>query len=321
MNRRRLLTCVFVAQAALLVGGAPLSGQTQQDRPAITSTDVFAEVSDTAYDVDRIRFYMGRPRNRQQEIGVASVAPREVIYQAATLCEKTNRLGQELIREVGDKPAVPHKDITPADVLDMVELAHARVRRIVQGLGMELTDAPAPPAGERTPTDVFRAVVQLNRQINILLDRRFSPSDVYQQVSLAIAHAANVRGRWPGQRIPPESAWKLGKRPQDVYRRLLGCLDLVRHVAAAENVQILELSVGETSIAGATPSDVYDIASLLVSELAYVDRVLNGSPPERKAWYPGKKVPSDVFQRVGILEAQLVQIVGLVGGEDGQGET
>ena len=321
MNRRRLLTCVFVAQVSLLVGGAPTSGQTQQGRTDITPTDVFAEVFATAHDVEQIRFYMGRPRNHQEAIGVAGVAPREVIYQAATLCEKTNRLGHELIREVGDKPAVPDKDIIPGDVLDMVELAHARVRRVGEGLGLELTQGPAPPAGEKTPTDVYRAVVQLNRQINILLDRRFSPSDVYQQVSLAIAHAANVRGRWPGQRIPPEPAWELGKRPPDVYRRLLGCLDMVRRLAAAENVRILELSVSETSMAGATPSDVYDIASLLVSELAYVDRVLNGSPPERKAWYPGRKVPSDVFQRVGILEKQLVQIVGLAGAENRQGGT
>jgi len=319
MNRRRLWTCVLVAPVSLLIGGAPTSGQTQQERTEVTPTDVFAEVFATAHDVEQIRFYMGRPRNHQEPIGVTDVAPREVIYQAATLCEKTNRLGHELIREVGEKPAVPDKDIVPADVLGMVELAHGRVRRIAQGLPLVLTPAPAPPAGEKTPTDVYRAVVQLNRQINILLDRRFSPSDVYQQVSLAIAHAANVRGRWPGQRIPPEPDWELGKRPPDVYRRLLGCLDLIRRLAAAENVRILELSVSESSITGATPSDVYDIASLLVSELAYVDRVLNGSPPERKAWYPGRKVPSDVFQRVGILELQLVQIVGLAGSENRQG--
>ncbi len=316
MNRRWLSTPVLVAQLSLLAGGAAGAD--------ITPTDVFAEVFAVAHDVEQIRFYMGRPPNRQEEIGVAGVAPREVIYQAATLCEKTNRLSEELIREVGKKPVVPDKDIVPGDVLRMVELAHGRVRRTAEVLGVDLTRTPAPPeppAGEKTPTDVYRAVVQLNRQINILLDRRFSPADVYQQVSLAIAHAANVRGRWPGQRIPPEPAWELGRQPPDVYRRLLGCFEMVRRIAAAENLQILELSVSEASMAEATPSDVYDIASLLVSELAYVDRVLNGSPPERKAWYPGRKVPSDVFQRAGILETQLIEIVGLASGATGQGGT
>ncbi len=320
MNGRRLLNCVVVAQT-LLAGGAPVSAQTPPGRADITPTDVFGEVFAVAHDIEQIRFYMGRPRNGQEAIGVTGVAPREVIYQAATLCEKTNRLSQELIREIGEKPAVPDKDVVPGDVFRMVELAHDRVRRIAEGLGLELTPAPTAPAGEKTPTDVYRAVVQLNRQINILLDQRFSPADVYQQVSLAIAHAANVRGRWPGQRIPPEPAWELGRRPPDVYRRLLGCFDMVRRIAADEDLQVLELSVSDGSMGEATPSDVYDIASLLVSDLAYVDRVLNGSPPERKSWYPGRKVPSDVFQRVGILETQLIQIVGLAGGGTGQGGT
>ncbi len=318
MNGRRLLSCVIIAQA-LLAGGAPVSAQTPPGRADVTPTDVFSEVSAVAHDIEQIRFYMGRPRNGQEAIAVTGVAPREVIYQAATLCEKTNRLSQELIREIGENPVVPDTDVIPADVLSMIELAHDRVHRIADGLGLELTQAPATSAGEKTPTDVYRAVVQLNRQINILLERRFSPADVYQQVSLAIAHAANVRGRWPGQRIPPEPAWELGRRPPEVYRRLLGCFEMVRRVAAADDLQVLELSVSEGSIAEATPSDVYDIASLLVSELAYVDRVLNGSPPERKSWYPGSKVPSDVFQRVGILETQLAQIIGLAGVGTGQG--
>ena len=109
--------------------------------------------------------------------------------------------------------------------------------------------------------------------------------------------------------------------PADVYRLLLECLELVRSIAEQSDLQILELSVDDTDIDNVTPSDVYDIASLLVSELAYVDRVLNGSPPERKSWYPGRKVPSDVFQRVGILETQLIQIVELAGGGTGQGGT
>ncbi len=96
----------------------------------VTPTDVFREVTETAHDIEQIRFYMGRPKPDQEAIGVSGVAPREVIYQAATLCEKTNRLSHELIREIGDKPQVPDKNIVPADVLRMVSLAHERVRKI-----------------------------------------------------------------------------------------------------------------------------------------------------------------------------------------------
>ena len=53
MNRRRMLTCVVAAQMSLLVGGAPVSGQTQQGRTDITPTDVFAEVFATPVRLQR----------------------------------------------------------------------------------------------------------------------------------------------------------------------------------------------------------------------------------------------------------------------------
>ena len=97
-----------------------------------------------------------------------------------------------------------------------------------------------------------------------------------------------------------------------MYRLLLGCFELVRSIAEQSDLQILELWVDDADIDTVTPSDVYDIASLLVSELAYLDRQLNDSPSKRKARYPGHKVPSDVFQRVGILNGQLEEINALL---------
>ena len=117
MNGRRLLSSVTVAQT-LLAGAAPVSAQTPSGRADITPTDVYGKVFAVAHDVEQIRFYIGRPPNRQEAIGVSGVAPREVIYQAATLCEKVYRFSQELIREIGGKPAVPDKDIVPGEALN-----------------------------------------------------------------------------------------------------------------------------------------------------------------------------------------------------------
>ncbi len=306
--RNRQAACMLLFFAVLAIASRLEGSQSAH----ITPTDVYRHVQAVARDLDRIRLYMGRPRITQKEIEVRGVAPREVIYQAATLCEKVNRLSYELIREVGDKPVVPDRDITPADVLKVVRLGHDQLAKIAKTLEVDLTPESMMPSETKTPTDVYRAVVQLNRQINLMLDQRYSPSDVYEQVSLAIAHAAILRGRWSGRRIPPEPDWELGKRPADVYRLLLECFELVRSIAEQSDLQILELSVDDADINNVTPSDVYDIASLLVSELAYLDRLLNDTPSKRKARYPGRKVPSDVFQRVGILKGQLEEINALL---------
>jgi hypothetical protein len=61
-----------------------------------------------------------------------------------------------------------------------------------------------------------------------------------------------------------------------------------------------------------TASDVYDLAALVVSELTYLDRVLSDNPSKRKARYPGRKVPSDVFQRAGVLRMQLEEVNALL---------
>ncbi len=259
---------------AMMCASATVTAQTTEVPADTTPTDVYREVQSVAHDIEHIRVYMGRQVNKQSPIDVSGVAPREVIYQASTLCEKVNRLGFETIREIAEKPAVPSREIVPADVLRMVRFAHGQVQKIAEELDLELVHPEPGPTESRTPTDVYKAIVQLNRQINLLLDKRFTPSDVYEELSLAIAHAANLRSRWPGDRIPPAADWEFGKRPTDVMKRLVQCSELVRSIAQAEGLQVLQFSLDESSLEAVSPSDVYDVAALLVAEMAYLNRML-----------------------------------------------
>lgn len=310
-----LALVVFVSpQAAFSSESSPESSAGEVEKLSeVDSTEVYWHVQAVARDLEQIRVFMGRPHVDPAGIMVQGVAPREVIYQAATLFKKVNRLSYETIREVADEPVVPERDITPADVLAFVQLAHKQVKEIARKREIELTESPVTKTDDpMTSTDVYEAVVQLNRQINLMLDRRFAPEDVFEEVTLAIAHAASLRGRWPGRRIPSEPEWQIGKQPADVYRMLLECLELVRPIAKDADLAILEFSVDEARASEVTPSDVYDVAVLIVSELAYLDRVLSDDPSKRRARYPGQKVPSDVFQRVEILRTQLQEVNDLL---------
>ena len=68
------------------------------------------------------------------------------------------------------------------------------------------------------------------------------------------------------------------------------------------------LVVGQRS----RPSDVYDISSLLVAELAFLHQQAGTLDAPRPAYYPGRKFPSDVYQRAGQLKSQLDELQGLV---------
>jgi len=278
----------------------------------ITPAEVFVRVGVMRKELESIRYVMGRPKNSEREISVVGARPREVFFQAITMFRKADRLCFEHVRERVEEPKPPEGEITPQDVYRVVEAAIDRIRRVKRELGVDTKVEPAPLDPSKTPSDVFRSAVQANRQLNLLLERQFAPSDVFQQVTVGVGYASRLLESFPNAEVmPPEPKFEDGKRPADVYRRLVTCFGVIREVAERADIEMLELEIDEEQIADARPSDVYDVASLLISELAYLHARLPDAQPPRPVYYVGRKFPSHVYQRVGILELQIEQLHSL----------
>jgi hypothetical protein len=58
-----------------------------------------------------------------------------------------------------------------------------------------------------------------------------------------------------------------------------------------------------------TPADVQNMAAIIIAELSYLHSLKKNVKPVRQAIYPGRKFPSLVYQRAGILEAQLSDLL------------
>jgi hypothetical protein len=65
-------------------------------------------------------------------------------------------------------------------------------------------------------------------------------------------------------------------------------------------------------IEAASPSDVYDVASFVVSELAHLHMRAGNLEDPRAVYYPGRVFPSDVHRRALLLGAQLNELEALV---------
>jgi len=90
--------------------------------------------------------------------------------------------------------------------------------------------------------------------------------------------------------------------------RVQRCFRLVAELAQSAGVTTLQLVADANP--EATPEDVYENASLVIAELRQI-HALSGGPAPVEIPYPGVKTPSDVFQRVRMLEAILSELAAL----------
>ncbi|MEG3640961.1 hypothetical protein [Magnetococcus sp. PR-3] len=275
---------------------------------AATPGDVLVSVQALAKDLQDIRTKVGGKANSQKELPVMGASPREVFYQAENLEAKVVDLVKQRANQEG-RPLllIPKGKITPDHVLAVMESA-----RTILGKGKQAMGAGSPvvksAAGKASPTDVYRSLIQANRQINLLLTTKIIPSDVYQRVeqSVQIAQVLNtVYGGSVELSLPPLD---LKKGPGHVYDQMVICFRLIREILLLTKVKTMDLAADYKAAPGTSPGDVFDLASLLYSEMAHLYFALPNRPLTAGVFYVGKKKPGHVYQLAKGFETQLRQL-------------
>ena len=269
------------------------------------ASDIYVRTLLARDELELIRLEMGKPKDARRDLHIANAEPREVFFQAMTLFHLVNRLGFDLTRRRVEPPEKPVGTPRSAHVMAVIDAVLTQLQRVKAALGSIESSREQPRDDAVTPSDIFRVIVQTTRQVDLLLDRPITPSDVFQQVTLAVGYAAQLRTRFPGTHLPESPPFERRKRPEDVYRRLIACYAQVRAIMTHLGFSVLTLDQGPDA---AAPSDVYNIASLIVSELSYLHAQVDGLLPPPAPFDPGRKLPSDVYQRAGLLEALLIDL-------------
>lgn len=304
----------WTAWAIAAVGvGAAVSATAAGSTPPERTADLSLRVEALKAELESLRWYMGKPSDEQPTIAVNGATPREVYSQALCLLENANRLCFEHTREPETPPVHPSGEIDETDVLRLIEAALGRIGRVQSHYGFESLGVTEQVDHGETYSDIFQAVVQADRQMNLLLEKHVAPSDVFEEVTTAIGYAARLLETHPGATVMPEApAYQAGMRPADVYRRLLDCMDHVHTIADGVSAEVMQCDQDDARIDQAQSVDVQHLASLIVAELSYLHSRTPDAAPPRAVYYVGRKFPADVYQRAGMLEAQLVQLARLV---------
>jgi hypothetical protein len=257
-------------------------------------------------EIALIRAEMGRPADRRPMPEVSGAAVGDVHALATTLLVRANRLLFERTSELADD-ALVGGGREGDDVEALLDAAAARLAVVKTSLRIpeDLPTAP-PPCPPRGWTDVATLLIDANRQLDQLLDERIASSDVFERVTGAVGHAARLVTVVGGEAgLPDPPAYERRRRPADVCRRLLTCLELVRGIDPSS---IVRIELPEGALEGATPGDAYDLASVVAARVESLHGRVRGVEAAFPAYYPGPRLPSHAHQRAGILELQLTEL-------------
>ncbi|WP_149499629.1 hypothetical protein U8335_04455 [Roseiconus lacunae] len=258
-------------------------------------------------DLDTIRVYMGRSQHSAAMLNVRDVRARQIYFQSLVLYRISQRFAFDHTRLRADP--IGQSAIGYAPILDLANAAHDRLRSVMTLYGMPSQNVVASRQKVVTEVLVFESVVLAIHKLNGLLDERISPSDVFEQVTVGIGYTSRILEQTqPGQVMPETPDFIPDRLPADVYRRLLNCLAITQRIGQQSGLPILELDTKEADVQDVEPGDVLNLASLVVSEIAYIHSLVPNTAPPREVYAVGRKFPAHVYQRVGILERQLERL-------------
>jgi hypothetical protein len=266
----------------------------------VTPAHCYARAQRLFGEVELVRDELGRTKDARPVPDITGAAPREVYFEAIAAWHKADRLAGEVgARASRPAPAAPVlKTLAPGHCLQLIDGVLAQIEDVKQRL--HVTDKVAEPAIEpsRQPSDVLVTMIRINRELSRSLETPFTPADVYRTVALASAYATRLGAH------ADHAAFERKRKPADCYARLEACL-----AAAGSHVT----KHGETALrARGTPSDinptdVYDLANLVLGEVAFLHSIVATAHPVH-AFEPGGngfRMPSHVYQLARTLESQL----------------
>lgn len=272
----------------------------------VTMNEVFVQTETIRLEIELLRKEMGYTPEPEQKLPILGIRLQEVWFQASTLYRRADHLAFELTRNHYEAPSLPRGEIIPSDVMKVLSSVLKRVREAKLAMGITDVVSIEEPESQKFPVDIFNVIVQANRQLNQLTEKPITDSDIYREVTIAIQYSAILLSEYEDVlvRIPPEPPYQRFKASLDVFERLLQCLSITRSIYHNLGLSSLAIDPAAVSAMDVNRSDVYDVAIVLVAQLDFLVR-RREYDVDLKGYYPGRKISSDIYQRVGVLDQQL----------------
>lgn len=260
-------------------------------------------------DLNLISAYMGKSIETRQLYLISETSNQAVYFQAKRLYQKILQLNFE-ITGILDRASdsSPRKKITSDDIYKQIIKITNILEKIKAYLKIKTKKLNHQPQKRNSLPDIFYELVYLNQTTNYLLERETQPSDVYQTLTLAIYYAGEILKNMPGvSPVANEDSMVLNKTPKDVFWRLAYILRKINIVLTQLKINTIHISQIKPK-ESIRPNDVQELAALIAADLVSICEEKGINYQNIKSYFPGKKYPSDVYQRSSILLKQIEKI-------------
>ena len=306
---RALLISMLVV-AASSYSASPRESQAGDTAGSATPADVLTTVELIRRNLSVIRQALGEDAAAAPILRVNNAHPAEVYSQARNLEQLAFGFAFEKTRHYRSPSAMIEGEVTPAEVQAIFDNALQAILSVTARLGIEPVKSVTAPAADTSPSEVFNAAVSAGGALNKLMKRETTPGNVFQTVSTATFLAAGLRDAIaPDSAKPAPPALVPGTTSADVFVRMQRCFELIKKLAKHRGIQTLDLDIALEALPKITPNDVRDLAFLIVEELHIIRQNSPGLSEVAQIYTPGEKRPAHVYQKVGLLELILSDLV------------
>lgn len=254
-------------------------------------------------EVTLLREELGRLDDTRSAPEIEGAQPRECYFEAIAAWRKAERLAREFgvatSRPVPASPAL--RDIRPGHVLQVLDAVLDTVTHIKTRVAVAESIVEPGIEPSRQPSDVLATIIRINRELSRCLERPFTPTDVYETVALASTYAQQLGAK------PDLAPFERKKKPQHCYEMLSECLASAAELVGKKGEHAL---VKRGVPSDVVPGDVYDLAILVLGEVAFLHS-LSANAPAVQPFAPvtrGHRLPSDVYQLARTLKNQLSSV-------------
>lgn len=191
---------------------------------------------------------------------------------------------------------IPTKHITPTDVYNLCKTIQVEILKMKKYLAIPTQIEDVPLVSNKVPSNVYENLWRAS-YLTDYLSGAIKPNDVFSYTEMMIQEvnifASAYDISFSGLKVP---AKKDGVRPKDVATQ--GVQNLQKLIRIEKKLGYRASIVPTMTLSRASPSDVFDIVGMLMSELAYLKSHTNIKKSAKFVDVEENKTPADVLQRM-----------------------